>query len=296
MSGEPVPTVRREGIGKAFAGCLLVLCFLGWLVAVLRLPEAWAEAGSVVASVGFVALPIVALYFGGMLDMRAVPLVGFLGMGLVGVVFSRFLLGKDFFPFWLSGAGVGLSQAFTLLWCWALGSLVARLLRDKNIVLPVAVVLITVDVISVWAPVGPVKQFLSYEAGQRAFEAVAYQVPRLGQAIESPLTPIAYVGPADFVFIAMFFGVIHRFGMRKRETLAGLVPTLALYLVVVIGFGDWTVWGIPLSAMPALLPVGVVVVWVNRKEFHLSRLEKWLTAGVVVLCVVLMVVAFSLGR
>jgi hypothetical protein len=245
---------------------------------------------------GFVALPILALYFGGMLGLRALPLVGIFGLGLAGAGGSQFLLREGVLPFWLTGAGVGLSQVFTVLWSWSLGSLVARLLRDKNIVLPAAVVLATADVISVWAPVGPVRQFLSYEAGQKAFEAVAYQVPRVGQALESPLSPVAYVGPADFVFIAMFFGVIHRFGMRRKETLAWLVPTLAVYLAVVIGFGEYTIGGIPLATMPALLPVGLVVVWVNRKEFELSVSEKWLTAGVVLVCVALLIVAFSFVR
>ncbi|MEM4407622.1 MAG: hypothetical protein QXI19_02660 [Candidatus Caldarchaeum sp.] len=265
------------------------------MVAVLRVPEGWAEVGSIGASIGFLSLPILTLYFGAMIEMRVLSLVGIMGGGLAGVGVSQFLL-RQALSFWLRGCVVGASQVFTVLWAWALGCLVGRLLRDKNIVLPAAAVLATADVILVWAPVGPIRQFLSYEAGQRAFEAVAYQVPRFGQALELPLSPVAYVGPADFVFIAMFFGVIHRFGMQGKKTLLWLVPTLAAYLVVVIGFGDRTVLGISLATMPALLPIGVVVVLVNRREFDLSAGEKWLTVGVVLMCVILMVVAFSFAR
>jgi hypothetical protein len=104
------------------------------------------------------------------------------------------------------------------------------------------------------------------------------------------------MGPADPLFLGMFFYAVHKFQMRAKETLLWMVPALALYLVVVLAFGSKTFFGISLGALPALVPIGAVLVLVNRKEFHLTREERISTIGVAVLCVAAIVAAFIVWR
>lgn len=165
-----------------------------------------------------------------------------------------------------------------MLWTAGLGALLALLLKDRNMLLPVAAFLAGFDMFLVFAPTGPVQTLMAQ--APETFRAVTYRVPTVG----SP-EPIAFVGPADFIFLGLFFVALHRFGMRTRETLIWVVPALLAYLFVVILFGDATLGPVSLGALPALLPIGLVVLLVNRKEFRLTRSEKAATWAVVALAI-----------
>jgi hypothetical protein len=91
------------------------------------------------------------------------------------------------------------------------------------------------------------------------------------------------VGPADLLFIAMFFASLHKFGMRVGQTVWAMIPTLIAYLLVVVVFGSVSVGRVSLSALPALVPIGAVVLVVNGRLFKLSKDEILSTALVTVL-------------
>jgi hypothetical protein len=169
---------------------------------------------------------------------------------------------------------VGLSQAGLPVWAVGLGALIATVLTDKNMILPVALVLAILDIVLVLTPIGTVNQTL--KKAPRIITTVALSVPKLQSTAEgerpagAKLRTTGYAGPADFVFLSMFFVALYRFQMRTRETLLWVVPTLLMYLVLV---------GALSVPLPALVPIGLVVMLVNWKEFQLNKEEKLITFG-----------------
>jgi hypothetical protein len=169
--------------------------------------------------------------------------------------------------------------------------LISGLIKDRNLLLPIAIVLATVDILAVFAPAGTVNQGLESPTIRPIFDALAYQVPKAGTAM-----PLAQMGPADPLFIAMFLLAIHKFGMRFRKTILWMLPALAAYLLVVIAFGNETLFGFSLGALPALVPIGLVVAVVNAKEFRMSKSEAAMTIGVAALCCALLVALATVWR
>jgi hypothetical protein len=53
-----------------------------------------------------------------------------------------------------------------------------------------------------------------------------------------------------------------------------------------------SVYGIPLRALPALVPIGIIVIAVNWREFQLTKQERAMTAALGVVC--LLVISASL--
>jgi len=255
---------------------LLLCCFyVVWVVnSHLSVPLQSLYAANVVATVVFISLPILIIAAAARLPWKPavtiVCLVLFLGI----VLFVR--------P---NGPFVeGLLQIARFGWPAMLGFLVSGLIKDRNLLLPIAIVLATVDILAVFAPIGTVRQGLDNPTIRPIFDALAYQVPEAGKA-----TPLAQMGPADPLFIAMFLLAIRKFGMRFRQTLVWMVPALAAYLLVVVKFGGETFLGFSLGALPALVPVGLVVGIVNAREFRMSRSEAAMTFVVAALCSALIV-------
>jgi hypothetical protein len=159
-------------------------------------------------------------------------------------------------------------------WTLGLGVLVATMIKDKNMILPIALFLAGFDMFLVFTPTGPTARFL--ESQPEVFQSVAMSVPApqpsgTESTPEARVEPMAFVGPADLFFVATFFVCLHRFKMRVLETARWLVPVMATYLaVVLLPFG--------LGMLPALVPIGATVLLVNRREFQLSRDEKLGTA------------------
>ena len=82
------------------------------------------------------------------------------------------------------------------------------------------------------------------------------------------------IGFADFLFIALFFACFARFGIPARRTFQVLFVTLFLYMAIVFLTG---------TALPALVPVGVVVLVMNWRQFRYERSEAFalLYAGLI---------------
>ena len=145
---------------------------------------------------------------------------------------------------------LSVAQGALQVWCVGLGALLATLIRERNILIPVAVFLAIYDLFLVVTPVGFTQTLM--KAAPAALANVGHAIPQV-QATGAPkgATPgdAGYIGPADLVFLGAYFVALARFGMRLGETVLAMVPTLALYLLVVLGTG------VPL---PALLPIGAL--------------------------------------
>jgi hypothetical protein len=177
-----------------------------------------------------------------------------------------------------------LGQTGLLVWCLGLGVLVALLIKEKNLILPVALFLAGFDAFLVLTPYAPTAAIV--EQNPAVFQSVASSVPKAREAKpaekpkEAKLEALAFIGPADFLFAAVFFALLYRFKMRVRETALWLAPVLVMYLFIVLSpFG--------LCMLPALVPIGGTVLLVNRKEFTLTKDEVQATWGVAVIALCL---------
>ncbi|MBA3725471.1 MAG: hypothetical protein H0W86_03230 [Armatimonadetes bacterium] len=248
----------------------------------LVVPDGWLEAGSVIAAVVFLGLPIFGIYFGSKLNWTPSKAAA-LFIGCLGFLALPFLVANFTYPTTIL---YGLIQIARLGWPFALGLLITGLIKDKNLLLPIAVVLATVDILAVFAPVGTVKQGLQSETIRPVFDALAIQVPDAGSSL-----PQAQLGPADPLFLGMFFYATHKFKMRERATFLLVLPALILYLVVVLALGHRSLFGISLGALPALVPMGIAVIVANFREFDPSKDEKLMIAVVSALCAAVLVYA-----
>jgi hypothetical protein len=261
---------------------LIALFWVLWVAnAYLRIPLDALHIANIVVTVIFVALPI--FIIAAAVRLNWPPLVSILGCAACLAIVAL-----------LRGGGPaldGVVQIARFGWPAAIGILISGLIKDKNLLLPIAIVLATVDILAVFAPAGTVQQGLENPTIRPIFDALAYQVPEAGTA-----TPLAQMGPADPLFIAMFLYAIRKFKMRFKQTILWMVPALAAYLWIVLAYGDRTLWGFSLGMLPALVPIGLVVAIVNAREFKMSKQEAMMTIGVATLCAGLIFMLFTVWR
>lgn len=146
------------------------------------------------------------------------------------------------------------------------GGLVALLIREPKLLLPVALCAALVDVWGV-SYGGPV-----YQLRRRAPSVVeqgAARVPALGSARPQrgrrPPPPLL-IGLGDFLFLGLFFSCVVRFGMNTPATLLCTGVATLIGLVSVVGFG---------RALPGLPFLGLGVILPNIKHFSFTREEKF---------------------
>jgi hypothetical protein len=192
------------------------------------------------------------------------------GWPAVGGAFIRYSRAMAHLP--------GLHGLMLILLAVCLGVCLSRLLREMKILLPIALVLACVDLYVVFGG-GLVTQANTGKApvAQAAMKALTVQLPT--QHPVKGAAPIQLsVGFADFLFIALFFACLSRFGIPSAQTFGVLCAVLVCYLTVVY------VKGIDL---PALVPIAAVVVGMNLRQFRYERSEAFalLYAGLIVAAV-----------
>lgn len=170
-----------------------------------------------------------------------------------------------------------LGQIGLPIWCVGLGALLATLIKDRNIVVPIAIFLACLDMFLVFSPLGWTHRLI--KTAPALLPAIAAQVPVAShETTGERISPGALAGPADFMFLAMFLVALFRHNMRARRTVIAIIPTLLVYMLLVNRLH---------TALPALVPIGGVVLLVNWKEFELSKHEKMSTSVVAVVGVAL---------
>ena len=261
----------RTGLGL-FALLLVLNSVLYLVIARVDVPLRLLYPADVVVSILFVSLPIFALYAGANFSWRWAHALGAIAGG-VAIQAGLSVLAENTPSAPIVNAAVSFGQAGLILWCMGLGAFIACMLKDRNLILPISVFLALFDVWLVLVPEGLVGQILREHPEQ--VSKVMYHVPQVGSiAHGGRVADLAYIGPADFVFLAMFFVALYRFQMRTRATFYAIVPVLAAYMLLVLVAGNVHLGSVPLRALPALLPIGAVVLLVNWPEFKLTRDEK----------------------
>lgn len=270
----------------ALLGLALIRIALGYL----SLPVTALPAANLVIAALFLAVPVIALFFAANSNWAWQSAAGLVVGGLI-LQFGLIALGNAVQPPGpVAGIMVAIAQGGLACWCAGLGALLATRIKDKNILLPIAIFLAAYDFFLVLTPVGFTQTLL--KVAQPVFSKVAGQIPALTSHPTHGLAQAgAYIGMADFVFLAMFFIALFRFRMRTRQTLKTVLPALILYLLIVMVFGNYEVAGLSLSQLPALVPIGLAVLIVNWREFELTKEEKVSTVGVAVFVTALLVFA-----
>ncbi len=152
---------------------------------------------------------------------------------------------------------VGLNLAITLA-CTFLGVLLSRIVREANILLPVALVAMPIDYIGAMTTVGFTHDVATKHPS--VVHSVSVAVPAIGG-----LHPISFIGPGDVLFMAFFFSVVLRLGMNDRGTFWWMYGLLTAAMLLVI-----SPWGFNVAA---LVPMGLAVVIANFGAFRLKRSE-----------------------
>ena len=164
-----------------------------------------------------------------------------------------------------------------------LGIAASRIIRERNMLVPVAVVAAAIDTWGVyWGFVA--------EVGKKAPEVVQqFSAAVPGSAAAGlPVPLLSSVGIGDFLFMGLFVGAVYRLHMNPRATLWAL---FAVYLLVPPAFAAVSaVTGSAAPLLPGLLFLSFAVLIANWRQFHFSRAERYalLYAGAVVAAIILL--------
>ncbi len=271
-SAEDAPSQRGLGVFFAALGALALLRIA---LSYVRVAPSIATAASVAVTIVFLVVPVLALYKAASARWTAGLAAIFLLSGLV-LQFGLLALVKG--PLantgLLQNVALAFSQTGLVIWCVGLGALLTTMLKDKNLLIPVAIFLALFDLFAVFTPVGPVQVLM--RAAPQMLPSMAYQAPAMSSTrapaapAGAPLAVFAYVGPADFLFMGMFFVAVFRFNLRTRDTFKWMLIALACWIALSAIVGE----------MPLLVPIGLAVLLVNLPEFKLNK-EEWMSTGVI---------------
>ena len=177
-------------------------------------------------------------------------------------------------PLWIE-FGQGLTVT---LGCTFLGILLSPIIREPNVLLPVALVAMPIDYLGAMTAIGFTNQMVKLHPG--IVKGVSVPVPSVGGAAShAGLAPIAFIGPGDILFVAFFFAVVLRLNMNVRGTFWGIYGLLTATMVYVLSPGSVNI--------AALVPMGLAVLLANFSYFKLKREEVFATVYAAILVLVL---------
>lgn len=275
----------RNGFAVFFV-TLLALALLRLGLGFVSVPKSMLLPTNLLITALFIALPIFAVFKAGT-EAWTTKLAGaFIAAGLIVHFGLAFVVRSETLGMGMMAAvAMALSQTGFFLWCVGLGAMLALFLKDRNLLIPVSIFLVAFDIFLVLTPMGVTQQVMKAAPG--LLPAVAYQVPAVStEATGAIPRAFGYIGPADFLFMGMFFVALRRFDLRARDTALWLVPAVLVYLLL----------SIVLPAIPLLVPIGLTVLLVNTKEFKMTREEKVSTAVVALFLVALLCASWLMPR
>ena len=169
----------------------------------------------------------------------------------------------------------GLDGLIMMWFAACIGVGLSRLIREMKMLLPISVVLASVDMYVVFGG-GLVTQATSGKASiaTAAMRALTVKLPTMHLTRGAAPMQLA-IGLADFLFIALFFACFKKFGVAAWNTFIVMCAVLSVYMLIV-AYKD-----LPL---PALVPIAVVVVGMNLRQFRYERSEGFalLYAGIII--------------
>jgi len=196
----------------------------------------------------------------------AAPLVDAFGLAAgLGLWWSAGYYAEHLAP--LRPVLLALSSILFLLACVFFGRLLSLIIRERNMLFPVALIAGLADIFTVFF--GPTGKTLA--KAPQIVQKLSVGIPQAGSATGAQggagLAHLASAGLGDFIFLTFFFACVYRFGLRANATF-------------------WVIFGLTLAGMCAVLLVPNVpalpllpfivagFLLANAGAFRLSRQEK----------------------
>lgn len=160
---------------------------------------------------------------------------------------------------------MGLKELLVMWLAACVGVGISRVVKEMKLLLPAGVVLGLVDMLAVFSNVGVVNQAINGKSqlAQVAMTALTVKMPATHATTGSPPLQLQ-IGFADFLFIALFFACFKRFRVSAWNTFVVLCAVLSLYMLIV---------AFTATALPALVPIAIVVIGMNLRQFRYDRSE-----------------------
>ncbi len=167
---------------------------------------------------------------------------------------------------------LGLTETFAIT-CF--GAVLSRIIRERSLLLPVALIAMPIDYIGAMTPSGFTHDMVAH-AG-KIVDSVSVSVPAVtvhGMSVG----PLAFIGPGDVLFMAMFFAAVRRFELAEKKTFWWMFALLSISMIIAIRF----------FPVAALVPMGLAVIIANANQVKLKREEAFavLYAGGLILILV----------
>jgi len=286
MNSEPQsppndpPGDRSPRIAPTVNVAVLAVLVYAFLVAVPLVRGVRPDVGVIGGSLLFAALCL-GLVGGGARLVVSPAMEGALALGFLVVWGLVAQSGPD--AAWAKlYLGPAANVAF-LLSCLFIGKLLSRIVRERAMALPVAIVAGLADIFTVfWGPTGH-----ALEKAPGLVQKLSLAIPAVGSAAGEAgahgLAYVAAIGLGDFIFLSLFLALAVRFDFSVRRTFIAMVIGAAVGIVVALAPG------LGLPGMPLLPYMGAGFIIVNARRFRLSRTE------VRDLCIALAVVVGLLG-
>jgi len=166
---------------------------------------------------------------------------------------------------WRPPLAAAASVAFIIA-CICFGRLLSLIVRERNLLLPVALIAGLADIFTVFF--GPTGQAL--QKAPQIVQKLSVAIPKVGSASGAAggagVQAIATAGLGDFIFLAFFFVCVHRFGLPARRTF-WLIFILALTgMFAVLFLPDF-----PAAPLLPFIVTGFLIA--NWREFRLTPQE-----------------------
>ena len=162
--------------------------------------------------------------------------------------------------------------------CAFFGILLSRIVREANVLLPVALVAMPIDYLGAMTPIGFTQNAVAHNPG--LVRALSVPVPAVGGGAHhhGALHPLGFIGPGDALFMAFFFAVALRLNLNVRGTFWWMYGLLTATMLLVL-FTEVNI--------AALIPMGLAVLIANFRAFKLKREEVFATVYAAALVLVL---------
>lgn len=169
------------------------------------------------------------------------------------------------------------------------GQILARLIRDRAMLVPVGIIAGLVDFWGVfWGPVGSWSSGAPVAVSKMASAAsAAVDIPQSIQlppqlAVFGHITPPSSIGIGDFVFLALFLTCAYRLGFSPKRSMWGIFCGLLLSSII-LALNGQTLFGIDINIayLPGLVFICGGVLLANIGSWQLSRQEWAMTSAVV---------------
>jgi hypothetical protein len=268
---KPSPDARQAGLTVILA--ILVYFAFDCLLPLIRLPEHWR--GAVATTVGLVVPTVIFMLLQLWLAKTVVGLRWPPVPALLGAVAS---IGMWFVIAWFLHISRTMSlpeiRALLLLKSASLsllltlgltffGVLLALIIREPNVLLPIALIAMPIDYVGAMTSLGFTQAMVQH--APQIVSAVSVAVPSMGTARGGiGVHPIGFIGPGDALFIACFLAAVQRLGLNERGTFWWIYGLLTLTMLVVL------IKGFPIAA---LVPMGLAVILANFRSFRYQRSE-----------------------